>query len=86
MGDALPCTLLIDRYGRIRGRSFASPPADPVAFAEVLSRYKRGADGRYRGAAASGLMHNLPTTVWSTSEGDELAAALADGVLDRIAS
>lgn len=80
---SLPCALLVDAHGRVRGRSFASPPADPEAFDRLLAKYKPGADGRI-GKDAAGLLAQLPPSIWSTAEGDAFAKVLAEGALDHL--
>jgi thiol-disulfide isomerase/thioredoxin len=78
-GGALPCTLLIDPSGRVRGRSFGAPVvatmralragAGPQTLTEEDKRNMMGGD-----------VH----TAWTTAQGDALARTLASGLLEKM--
>lgn len=78
-GGSLPCTLLVDAKGRIRGRSHGAPTAQPA-----------GTGGTARGphiltdADKRALLAGDQGTLWQSSAGDALVTALRDGILDRI--
>jgi thiol-disulfide isomerase/thioredoxin len=78
-GGALPCTLLVDPSGRVRGRSLgapivaaAMPPpkagAGPQTLTEAEKRRMLGGD-----------VH----TSWTTSQGEAFVRALASGMLEQ---
>jgi hypothetical protein len=71
-GVNLPCNVLIDRHGRIRGRSFGAPSASPVKLAH---------EGPMNDADKARVL--TEHTVWATPDGDAFAAALAAGLLER---
>lgn len=68
-GFSLPCNILIDRHGRIRGRAFGTPVESVPASSKPSS-------------SGQTAFHNV--TAWSIPDGDAFAAALAGGILDRI--
>jgi hypothetical protein len=68
----LPCNLLVDRHGRIRGRSFG---------AASISQMKLSHDGPMNPADKAKVL--TEHTVWATPDGDAFAAALAAGLLER---
>ncbi|MDB5693018.1 MAG: hypothetical protein JWO81_2081 [Alphaproteobacteria bacterium] len=78
-GGALPCTLLVDSSGRVRGRSFGAPVmaairapragTGPQTLTEEDKRNMLGGD-----------VH----TSWATAQGDALARALASGLLEQM--
>lgn len=79
-GGTLPCTLLVDSRGRIRGRSrgaltAALPPG--AAGKPPRSSVLTDADKRAMLAGDRG-------TLWQSPDGDALVTALRDGILDRI--
>ncbi|WP_372782946.1 TlpA disulfide reductase family protein [Phenylobacterium sp.] len=73
-GASLPCNLLIDRRGRVRGRAFGSPT--PVA---------PGAKTPMRPLDEAGKVKMLAEhrSTWATPAGREFVAALAAGVLEK---
>jgi len=74
----LPCTLLVDSSGRIRGRSVGavmeaadpSQKADPAA--RILTEHQKQ------------VLNGASSTSWSTPAGDAFARALAAGLLDHL--
>jgi thiol-disulfide isomerase/thioredoxin len=70
-GAGLPCNLLVDRYGQVRGRAFGAP-----------SEASFGPSGHTLTEADHARILTSHTT-WATPAGDEFAAALAAGVLDK---
>lgn len=79
-GGSLPCTLLVDSRGRIRGRSRGAPTAalPPGAAVRQPGSYTlTEADKRAMLASDRG-------TLWQSPDGDVLVAALRDGILDRL--
>lgn len=81
-GGTLPCTLLVDARGRIRGRSSgaptaALPPGAGSGKPGVVARILTEADKRAMLAGDRG-------TLWQSPDGDALVTALRDGILDRI--
>jgi len=75
----LPCTLLVDSSGRVRGRSVGAP-------------FVSGAPGQKTDAASKiftkeqrEVLNGATNTSWSTPQGDAFVRALASGLLDRIA-
>lgn len=81
-GWSLPCTLLVDRHGRVRGISRgatlapASIPA-PTGGAETTTTHTL-TEAEKQALLANGR------TLWATSDGDAFARGLRDGVLDRV--
>jgi hypothetical protein len=67
----LPCNLLVDRHGRVRGRAFGAPtiPTGTPHSGILTDADKARILGEH--------------TVWATPEGDAFAAALAAGILER---
>jgi thiol-disulfide isomerase/thioredoxin len=71
-GVSLPCNLLVDRRGQIRGRAFGAPgfvgsdhpPGHELTAADKVKLLTRG-------------------TRWATSDGRQFAAALAAGALEK---
>jgi thiol-disulfide isomerase/thioredoxin len=79
-GGSLPCTLLVDSRGRIRGRSRGALTAalPPGAAGKPAGSYTlTEADKRAMLAGDRG-------TLWQSPDGDVLVTALRDGVLDRL--
>lgn len=79
-GGTLPCTLLVDSRGRIRGRSRGALTAalPPGAAAKQPGSYiLTDADKRAMLAGDRG-------TLWQSPDGDALVTALCDGILDRL--
>lgn len=76
---ALPCTLLVDSSGRVRGRSLGAPivaSAMPEPMAGASSRTLTEEDKKR-------LLGGDVRTVWTTSQGEAFVRALASGLLDR---
>jgi thiol-disulfide isomerase/thioredoxin len=71
-GPSLPCNLLVDRHGAVRGRSFGAPALSPQHL--TMGKALTPADD------ARLLTEH---TTWATSDGDAFAAALAAGVLEK---
>lgn len=69
----LPCTLLVDRAGRIRGRAFGTAPSAPPDL-EMK-------DGRLTDAGKAKMLAAGLHTAWATAAGDELVAALQHGAI-----
>ena len=69
-GPSLPCNLLIDRHGRVRGRSFGT-----------VSTSNASHEGPMTAADKDRLLRER--TTWSTPAGREFVAALAAGVLEK---
>jgi thiol-disulfide isomerase/thioredoxin len=70
-GAGLPCNLLVDRHGQVRGRAFGAPTEKSVgAMAHTLTE-------------ADHARILTEHTSWATPAGDEFVAALAAGVLDK---
>ncbi|MFA5963668.1 MAG: TlpA disulfide reductase family protein [Sphingomonas sp.] len=73
---SLPCTLLVDASGRVRGRSHGAPFGGPVA---------RDAAGKpvlrvLNQADKQALLASDRTTLWATPAGDALVTALRSGL------
>lgn len=79
---SLPCTLLVDRHGRARGR------ATGVAAARIAGTGSgagpTGAPHRLTEAEKQALLSDGSKTAWSTPDGAAFLKALHDGLLDRI--
>jgi len=76
-GAALPCTLLVDSSGRVRGRSLGAPVMAAIraragAGPQVLTEEDK-----------SKLLGGDTHTAWASAQGDALVRALASGFLDR---
>jgi thiol-disulfide isomerase/thioredoxin len=69
-GFTLPCTFLLDRHGRVRGRAFGTEPLKPPKFAN--------------GKVLTPPGKTYLDTSWSLPAADVFARALAGGILDRI--
>jgi hypothetical protein len=71
-GASLPCNLLIDRRGRVRGRSFgaSSTTTDDKPHEGVMNEADK---------ARLLTQHSL----WATAAGREFVAALAAGALEK---
>ena len=78
-GGSLPCTLIVDARGRIRGRSHGAPTAASPP----------GADGKLSGAHIlteadkRAMLAGDQGTLWQSSAGEARVAALRDGILVR---
>jgi len=72
-GWGLPCNVLVDRHGRVRGRSFGAPNIGGG----------HGTVGKELTEADKARMLAGEHTTWATPDGDAFAAALAAGVLER---
>ncbi|HEX5182485.1 MAG TPA: TlpA disulfide reductase family protein [Allosphingosinicella sp.] len=75
---SLPCNLLVDSSGRVRGRSLGAPDVQnagqkPGAGPQTLTE-----------AQEQAMLSGASRTAWSTALGDQFARALASGLLDRI--
>lgn len=75
----LPCTLLVDSAGRVRGRSVGAPlvSGGPSEKSDAASKVFTEEQKRVLNGASS--------TSWSSPQGDAFVRALASGLLDRIA-
>lgn len=71
-GFSLPCNLLFDRHGHLRGRAFGS---------HLLSAVE-SENGELTAAAKEQLLH--VKTAWSLPAADEFARVLAGGLLEKI--
>ncbi|WP_442679358.1 TlpA family protein disulfide reductase [Sphingomonas sp. ASY06-1R] len=69
-GFTLPCTVLLDRHGRVRGRAFGTEPLTPPKFA----------NGKVLTPPGKAYLD----TSWSLPAADAFARALAGGILDHI--
>ena len=81
---SLPCNLLVDAKGRIRGRNFGAGPADPEAQKRVMATIKFGPGGRIEHDDLERLFAASKGTVWSTPDADAFVDALAKGALDHV--
>ena len=70
-GGTLPCTLLIDRRGLIRGRAFGAAPTHTVEMK----------DGHLTEASKASMLAGDVHTDWATPAADAFVAALKAGVL-----
>ncbi|MDB5704307.1 MAG: TlpA family protein disulfide reductase [Sphingomonas bacterium] len=82
-GASLPCTLLVDRRGRIRARARGAPMdvdptrAPPAPGGKPVIRILTEADKR-------ALLTNGTHTLWGGAAGDAFAGALQKGLLDQV--
>jgi thiol-disulfide isomerase/thioredoxin len=74
----LPCNLLVDSSGRVRGRSLGAP----VVAAPAGARPGTGSQSLTEEQKA--VLGGDSRTAWSTAQGAEFARALASGLLDRL--
>ena len=81
-GASIPCNLLIDAKGVIRGRSIGSSWADPAATAK-LQQILYGKIPRPPPKEMEAITTAGSATIWTLPDADAFAHALADGVLDR---
>jgi len=81
-GYSLPCTLLIDRRGRVRGRATGipvmrsaslSPGTPPAAGTHPLS-----------GTDKQAMNNGAIRTAWASPDGEAFLIALRGGLLDRV--
>lgn len=87
---SLPCVVLVDARGRVRGRASGAPmvrsgPA-PVLTAEQKKQLREGKPvvlGSLSEADKAAMAAN-GTTGWGTPAGREFLRALSDGLLDRV--
>jgi thiol-disulfide isomerase/thioredoxin len=79
-GGSLPCTLIVDAHGRVRGRSRGAPTATPAPGADG----KRPAPHILTDADKRAMLAGDQGTLWQSPAGEALVAALRDGILDRI--
>lgn len=76
-GDSLPCTLLVDPAGRIRGITHGAPIAVPSTGGRAaVSREMNAADKK-------ALLADGSHTMWLSPVGDEFVKALRDGIALR---
>jgi thiol-disulfide isomerase/thioredoxin len=75
----LPCNLLVDSSGRVRGRSLGAPNV-------VVNGGQKPQPGSHTltEAEKSALLGEDSRTAWSTPQGMAFVQALASGLLDRI--
>lgn len=75
----LPCNLLVDSSGRVRGRSLGAPNI-------VVSGGPKPEPGTHTLTEEDkkALLSGDSRTAWATAQGMEFAQALASGLLDRI--
>lgn len=79
-GGSMPCTLLVDARGRIRGRSKGAP---------TVTRMAPGSTGIRSGvpltdADKQAMLAGNGGTLWRSPEAEVLVAALRDGILDTL--
>lgn len=79
-GGSLPCTLLVDSRGHIRGRSSGAPTASFVPRAGEPVR----TGTRLSEADKQAMLASDRGTLWNSSAGEALVTALRDGILDRL--
>jgi thiol-disulfide isomerase/thioredoxin len=74
-GASLPCNLLVDRHGQVRARAFGA----------MQSTFKAGPalSGEHHLTDADKVRVLTEHTDWASPVGDEFAAALAAGVLEK---
>jgi thiol-disulfide isomerase/thioredoxin len=76
-GDSLPCTLLVDPVGRIRGIAHGAPmTAPPTGGRVIVSRELNAADKK-------ALLADGSHTMWLSPVGDEFVKALREGIALR---
>lgn len=75
----LPCTLLVDRHGRVRGRATgmlaAAPP--PIGGGQGTAHVMSAAE-------KAAMLTDGEKTAWSTPDGERFLQALRGGLLDRL--
>ena len=81
---SVPCTLLVDRRGRVRGRMLVAPVASTGAMPPGAQR--RGPDGQplplvLTEAQKQAVFGGSPHSLWSAPPGAAFIGALRDGVL-----
>ena len=86
---SLPCALLVDARGRVRGRAFGAPVSGGLKRALTPEQKKLLAEGKpvslgELSAAEKAEIATSGTTGWGTPAGREFLLALRDGLLDRV--
>ena len=90
---SLPCTLLVDSRGRVKGRAFGAPsiraPMDMAALTdEQKAAMKRGESVVVKSQPLTEQDKNAlladGKTIWSSPAGADFLKALGDGLLDRV--
>jgi thiol-disulfide isomerase/thioredoxin len=79
----MPCTLLVDRDGKVRGRSFGLAPADPAAFGQRLKRLAEAHNGNLSADDMNALWSGT-RTIWASPAADAFVKALEAGALDHV--
>jgi thiol-disulfide isomerase/thioredoxin len=79
-GGSLPCTLLVDSRGRIRGRSSGAPTATLVSRAGAGIRTVTPLSA----ADKQAMLASDRRTLWNSPAGEALVTALRDGILDQL--
>ena len=81
-GSSLPCNLLVDRHGRVRGRSFGAPgmtqtlaPAGTKPGETIITATPMTEADKERALKEH--------TMWATSIGSQFITALAAGILEK---
>ena len=77
LGPALPCNLLVDASGQVRGRSFGAGPAKSMSF-EMK-------DGKLTDEAKAKLLASHATTRWGTEGPDFIEHLIRDGLPKALA-
>ncbi|CAN5540614.1 hypothetical protein BH10PSE14_BH10PSE14_13600 [soil metagenome] len=78
-GGSLPCTLLVDARGRIRGRSHGAPTA-ALRSTDASPR----APHVLTNAEKQAMLASDQGTLWASAAGDALITALRGGILDQL--
>jgi thiol-disulfide isomerase/thioredoxin len=79
----MPCTLLVDRHGLVRGRTFGLAPADPAVFAQRLKRLGQAHKGDLSAQDMNGLWSGT-RTIWASPAIEAFVTALEAGALDHV--
>ncbi|MDH7973934.1 TlpA disulfide reductase family protein [Sphingomonas sp. AR_OL41] len=79
-GGSLPCTLLVDSRGRIRGRSRGMLTAMRASQASAMVR----SGTPLSEAGKQAMLASDLGTLWNSPSGEALVSALRDGILDKL--
>jgi thiol-disulfide isomerase/thioredoxin len=84
----LPCNLLVDSRGRVRARQFGAMPVPVAPPTQQPSRprhlVRRSAAEQSRQGLIERSVGGATSTLWTSPAGHQLAAALSEGLLDRV--